>query len=74
MFGDIDGLSSEVGRSGIAGRGCGVHVAVFEALLELDGAYRRVDLQGHVKAGVMIAGERGEEFGGPGTRETTVLW
>jgi hypothetical protein len=72
-FGDVDGLTGEVGRGGVAFGGGGVAVSALEPELELDGADGGVDLQGGVEAVVVIAAEVGEELCGPGAAEAPVI-
>jgi len=67
VFGDVDGLASEVWRGGVAFGGRCIAVDVHKVLLELDGADGGVDLQGSVKVRVVGAGHRSEELRGPGT-------
>ena len=72
-FGDVDGLAGEVRRGGVAGGGCGVAVGADQALLDGESADGGVDLERGVEGGVVVAGQDGEEFRGPGSGEAAIL-
>lgn len=72
VLGEVDGLAGEVGGGGVAFGGGGIAVGAEEALLELDGADRGVDLEGSVEAHIVSAGQGGEELRGPRAAVTAV--
>ncbi len=74
VLGEIDGLSGEVGRGGVAFGGSGVAVGTEEAMLKLHSADGGVDLQRGVEAGVVRAGQIVEELSGPRTAVAAVGW
>ena len=71
-LGDVDGLSGEMGRGGVAFGGGGVAVDAQKVVLELDGADGGVDLERRVEAGVVGLRHGGEELRDPGTAEAAI--
>lgn len=72
LLADVDGGAGEMGRGHVAIGGSGVAVDFHQGTLEGDSADSGVDLQRTAVAGVVDAGEVGEEAGGPRTAVAAV--